>query len=323
MLRLLALLDRRGEVLSQYASFQHALAVQMGAEPGMEARVLYQRLRNEEVGIDVGNLPANLTPLVGRKKELDELWSLLRDPKSRLICVLGLGGCGKTRLALEAVRRQRYYFRDGVFFVPLSSLGADNSLLAAIAEGLGFTFREEGDPKRQLLDYLRHKRILLILDSFETVVESAGLVAELLSASEGSKVLVTSRVRLNVSGEYIYTLKGMCVPPPDTNDEALNYSSVELFLEAARRVKPGYTPSTLEDVSHICRLVEGMPLSLLLASTWVTDFSAREIATQISYSLDFLSMEWADLLLEPAQLLRPISLDEPGRFSQPIYHPGG
>ncbi len=295
VMRLLALMDKRVEAHAQYASFHHALAVQMGAEPGIETKTLYQHLRNEEAGTDVGNLPASLAPLIGRKRELEELWVMLRDPKQRLICVLGPGGSGKTRLALEAGQRQRYYFRDGVYFVPLSSLGPGSSLLAAIAEGLGFTFRELGLPKKQLLDYLRNKKILLFLDSFETVEESAGLVAEILSASEGSNVLVTSRVRLNVSGEFIFPLEGMQVPPRGAEEQALSYSAAELFLEAARRVRPGYSPESLDDVAHICRLVEGMPLSLLLASTWVSDYSAREIADQISRSLDFLSVEWADL----------------------------
>ncbi len=296
LIRLLALSGRRGEALAHYASFHHALAVQLGAEPGVDAITLYHRLRNEEAGTDAGNLPASLAPLIGRRRELDDLWGMLRDPKHRLICVLGQGGCGKTRLTLEASHRQRYYFRDGVYFVQLSALGAGSSLLAAIAEGIGFTFREFGNPKRQLLDYLRHKKVLLIMDSFETVMESARLVAEILSDSETSKVLVTSRERLNISEEYLYPLDGMRVPPVDVETgQILDYSSVELFLEAARRVKPGYTPDSLENIANICRLVEGIPLSLLLASTWVTEFSTQDIAEQISCSLDFLTVEWADL----------------------------
>jgi DNA-binding SARP family transcriptional activator/predicted ATPase len=296
LIRLLALSGRRGAAMAHYASFHHTLAIQLGAEPGMDANTLYQHLRNEEAGTDVGNLPASLAPMIGRKRELDDLWGMLRDPKHRLICVLGQGGCGKTRLALEACYRQRYYFRDGVYFVPLSALGPGSSLLAAIAEGMGFTFSGFGDPKRQLLDYLRHKKVLLLLDSFEPVVESAGLVAEMLADSEASKVLVTSRIRLNISEESLYPLEGMCVPPEDIETgQILDYSSAELFLEAAHRVKPGYTPDSLENIAKICRLVDGMPLSLLLASTWVTEFSTHDIAEQISRSLDFLTVEWADL----------------------------
>jgi predicted ATPase/DNA-binding SARP family transcriptional activator len=295
LMHLLALLGKREEALAQYISFRQVLAIQVGAETGNEIRLLYQHLRNEQAGTEMGSLPANLTPFIGRKSELNELWGWLSDPGSRLICILGPGGCGKTRLALEAARRQRYHFGDGVYFVSLSALGSGSSLLAVIAERLSFTFREIGDHKRQLLDYLRNKKVLLVLDSFETVVESAGLVAELLSASEGSKVLVTSRVRLNLSGEHIYPLEGMSFPPKDTKGQMLDYSSVELFMEATRQVKTGYQPIDLPEVGRICRLVEGMPLSVLLASSWVTNYSIQEIAEQIERSLDFLSVEWADL----------------------------
>ena len=294
-MRLLALLGSREQALALYSSFRQALAIQMGAEPGNETRLLYQRIRNEQAGSDFGSLPSNLTHIIGRKTELNELWVWMRDPGRRLISILGPGGCGKTRLALEAASRQRYHFRDGVYFVPLSALSSGSSLLAAIAERLDFTFREIGDHKRQLLDYLRNKKMLLVLDSFETVVESAGLVSELLSASQESKVLVTSRVRLNLSGEQVYPLEGMSFPPSGSKGQALDYSSVELFMQAARRVKPGYHPDDLAEVSRICRLVEGMPLSVLLASSWVAEFSALEIAEQIERSLDFLSVEWADL----------------------------
>ena len=295
VMRLLALLGRRTEALEQYKSFRQVLAIQLGAEPGMETKLLYQYIQNEEAGTEPGNYPASLTPIIGRRQELKDLWGWLYDPGHRLICILGPGGYGKTRLALEAARRQRYHFRDGVYFVPLSTLDAGSSLQAAIAERLGFTFRDFGDHKKQLLDYLRNKKILLVLDSFEMVVDSAGLVAELLAASEGCKVLVTSRVRLNLSGEHVYPLMGMRIPPTDTVEQVLNYSSVELFLDSARRVKPGYQPKNLDEVARICRLVEGVPLCLLLASSWVSDYSPQEIAEQIEYSLDFLSVEWADL----------------------------
>jgi DNA-binding SARP family transcriptional activator/predicted ATPase len=295
VIRLLAMMDQREEALLHYASFHHALAIQMGAEPGVHSKILYQRIRKEHIGEELENLPATLTPFIGRSRELDDLWGLLRNPKIRLVCVLGPGGCGKTRLALEAARRLRYHFRDGAYYIPLSALAADRSLLAAIAASLGFSFREAGNPKRQLLDYLRHKKELLIFDSFETIVESAGLLAEILAESEGSKALVTSRVRLNQSGEHVYPLNGMRVPPPEIQGQESEYSAVELFLEAARRVKPGYQPECPEDVATICRLVEGMPLSLLLASTWVSDYSPKEIAAQISHSLDFLAVEWSDL----------------------------
>jgi predicted ATPase/tetratricopeptide (TPR) repeat protein len=295
VMNLLAMMGRRQEAILQYDAFRQALAIQLGAEPGVETRGLYQRLRNEEKGVEQGNFPASLTPFIGRKKELSELLGWLRDPGRRLICVLGLGGSGKTRLALEAARRQRYHFQDGVYFVPLSALEPGSSLLATIAGRLGFTFRDFGDQKQQLLDYIKNKKMLLLLDSFETVVESASLVAEILTASEGSKVMVTSRARLNLSGEQIFLLRGMHYPSQEEKSKASGYSSVELFLDAARRVKPGYEPGDMQGIVRICQLVEGMPLSLLLASSWVEEYSEQEIAEQIEASLDFLSVEWLDL----------------------------
>ncbi len=295
LLRLLGLLDRPTEALLHYDEFTRQLAVQLGSEPATDTKALYRQLKCEIAGTSSGIIPASLSPFIGRQKELDELWGMLRDPQRRLISILGIGGCGKTRLAIEAARRQRYYFRDGVYYISLSALGKGSSLLAAIADGLDFSFRELGDPKKQLLDYLHNKRMLLILDSFETVVETARLVAEILAASPGVKVLSTSRVRLNINGENTYMLAGMRVPPAESGPQDQLYSAVVLFLEAARRMAPGYKPAQMEDVNQLCRLVEGMPLSLLLASAWVNDYSLREISTQIKESLDFLAVEWADM----------------------------
>jgi predicted ATPase len=164
-----------------------------------------------------------------------------------------------------------------------------------VAKGVGFSFLGGGDPKKQLLDYLRNKKLLLLLDSFEMVVDRAGFVAELLGASPGVKVLVTSRVRLNLSGEQVFPLGGVDVPPSGADGNAQNYGSVKLFLAAARRVSPNYNPDHLGGIVRICRLVDGLPLSLLLASNWISEFSADEIADRIEQSLDFLATEWADL----------------------------
>ncbi len=179
--------------------------------------------------------------------------------------------------------------------MPLSALGVGSSLLALIADSLGYIFDRAGNKKQELLDYLGYRQVLLVLDSFETLMESTGLVAEILASSPTSKVLVTSRLQLNLSGEQVYPLGGMDTPPEDAEGEMLGYSAVELFLEAARRVDNDYLPDQLEGVASICRAVDGMPLSLLLASTWVREYPAQEIATQIRCSLDFLSVEWADL----------------------------
>lgn len=296
LMRLLALDGEYNQALAGYETYKRLLENELAVPPEKETQVLAEQIRSDARSEESHTLlPVAVTPLIGRRKELADLHCYLLDPTCRLLTILGPGGSGKTRLALEEARQQQYQFRDGVYFIPLSALGSTSSLMAVIAQGIGFTFGEIGDKKLQLLDYMRHKQVLLILDSFETVVESAGLMAEMLSVSHTSKVLVTSRVRLNLSGEQVYPLQGVEVPPQDSYLEVLSYPAAELFLEFAHRVNPLYQPEDLGGVAHICQLVEGMPLGLLLASSWVGDYPAREIAAQIAHKLDFLAVEWSDL----------------------------
>jgi DNA-binding SARP family transcriptional activator/predicted ATPase len=296
LMRMLALDGQYSQASAQYESYKQLLARELAVLPEKETQDLAEQLGRENLAeISMSRLPAATSPFIGRKEELAELHCYLHDPACRLLTIIGPGGSGKTRLALEEAYRQRYQFRDGVYFIPLSALGPASSLMAVIAEETGFTFGEIGDKKLQLMDYLRNKQMLFVFDSFETVAVQAGLVAEILSVSKATKVLVTSRVQLNLSGEQLYPLKGMQVPPIEAEEDVLSYSAAELFLQTARRVKPGYQPDNLQHMGGICRLVEGMPLSLQLAATWVGEYSTLEIAEQISHSMDFLSVEWADL----------------------------
>jgi DNA-binding SARP family transcriptional activator/predicted ATPase len=295
IMRLLALLNRKEEALAEYVQFQHTLAMEVGVEPGSETKALYQLIKNGQAGSLVGNLPTNLTPFIGRRCELDKLWTMLRNSEIRLISILGMGGCGKTRLAIEAVCRQRYQFFDGIYFIPLSAFTKGSSLVSAITEGLGLIIGSGGEPKKQLLDYLRNKKTLFILDSFETAIHHVALLTELLNAAPMVKILVTSRVRLNISGEYIFPLGGMRYPTVDADEELSKYGSVKLFIETGRLVKPDYIPDHLDSVGEICRLLEGIPLSVVLASSWLDMLSSEDIAVEIRKSLDFLSTKWNDV----------------------------
>ncbi len=269
------------------------------------------------------NLPAQSTPFVGREAELTELARLLADPDIRLLTIVGAGGMGKTRLALEAGAAQLGSFRHGVYFVSLAPLESAEAMVPTTAEALGFSFYEGGEPRQQLLDYLREKSKLLIMDNFEHLLTSpehgrgdgVGLVADILQTAPEVKILSTSRARLNVQGENLYRLAGMDVPEPppapvtETPEEpvlslpkdAANYSAVKLFLQSARRVRPGFelADDDLKYVARICRLVGGMPLGILLAAAWLTMLTPAEIADQISgeieASLDFLETEQRDV----------------------------
>lgn len=244
------------------------------------------------------NLPAQTTPFVGREVELAELKRLIDDPDLRLITILGPGGMGKTRLSLEAAESQVARFANGVFFVPLAPLSAPENLYTAVAESLQFTFQtDQREPRQQLIDYFREKQLLLIMDNYEHMLASASFVSDVLQAAPQVQVLVTSRERLNLSGETVFTLDGMDIPQTRDLSEALEYSALKLFLQAARRAKPGFElhQDDLEHAIRICELVYGMPLGILLAAAWVELLSVEEIITEITQSLDFLETEMRDV----------------------------
>ena len=145
--------------------------------------------------------------------------------------------------------------------------------------------------------------MLLLLDSYEHLLEGAGLVSEVLKTAPEVKVLVTSRARLNVGGEHRFPVAGMDYPDPETlapgSDAAIRYDAVQLFLQGAHRAKPGFdlTGSNLRGVLRICRLVEGMPLAIRLAAPWVAMLSPEEIATELTHSLDLLATDRRDVPL--------------------------
>jgi len=243
------------------------------------------------------NLPVQTTPFVGREAELTELGRLLADPGVRLLTILGAGGMGKTRLALEAGAAQLNNFERGVYFVSLAPLDAVEAIVPTVAEALGFSFYEGGEPRQQLLDYLNQKTVLLLMDNFEHLLDGAGLVTEVLETAPDVKVLSTSRARLSVQGEQLFHLSGMDFPDWETPEDALEYSAVKLFLQSARRVQPGFelAAGDLRYVARICRLVQGMPLGILLAAAWLTMLTPAEVAAEIEASLDFLETDLRDV----------------------------
>ena len=243
------------------------------------------------------DLPKALTPFIGREPELSALGQLLCDPQCVLLTIVGPGGIGKTRLAIEAANQCRDRFPDGVWFVPLAALNSPGLLVAAIAGALDFRIQDPADPQTQLLRYLREKRTLLILDNAEHLLEGVGLFAEILHACPGIKLLVTSRERLNLLSEWVFEILGLPVPPGDRVEQSESYSSVALFLQSARRACPGFLLDDTDraEIACICRLVEGMPLAIELAASWVRTLSTTEIAAEIERNLDFLSTSARDV----------------------------
>jgi DNA-binding SARP family transcriptional activator/predicted ATPase len=311
--RLMRLLFSRGQssaALAQYESYRRMMADELGVEPGLETTELYTRIRAAHAGSSPTqgarhNLPGALTTLVGRQEELQEIQGRLADPDCRVLTILGAGGSGKTRLALEVARAELEHFTHGVYFVPLNPVQSTHSIPPAIAEALDFPAQAAGDLQGQLLAYLGSKNFLLLLDGFEHLQGGAGLVAEFMRAAPGVKVLVTSRSRLNIKGEHIFPLGGLSYPVSGLSlSQAQQYGAVQLFLTSGQRLRPDYSPveSDFEAIIQICQTVQGLPLGILLASAWMGTLSLAEIAAEIEHSLDFLSAQWIDLPLRHRSL---------------------
>ncbi|HUG38910.1 MAG TPA: tetratricopeptide repeat protein [Longimicrobiales bacterium] len=251
--------------------------------PGAHAAV------RDHAPIVLSNLPAPATPLVGREAELADAERLIRDGDARVVTILGSAGVGKTRLTLELGRRLAPSFPNGVCFAAVGRLGAPESLPFLLAERLGVGFASGEDPWAATLGFLREKRLLLIIDNFEQLVEASGALAEIVRGAPGVVLLVTSRERLELQGETVLRLQGLACPPPDANGTAADYDGVRLFVRSARRVDRTFElrSANAADVGRICRLVEGLPLALELAAACVGVLSPAEIAREIELRHDF------------------------------------
>src|SRR5215216_756370 len=248
----------------------------------------------ETLDIRRNNLPAQPTPLVGRERELEEVLALLRRSYVRLLTFTGPGGTGKTRLGLQAAAELTDEFEDGVFFVALAAI-ADPTLVApAIARTLGLT--ESGNqPQEELLEgYLRERQVLLVLDNFEQVLESASLLDALLSAAPGLKVLATSRTALRLYGEHEFP-----VPPlslPDTGSlppiEGLTrFEAVRLFVDRARAIRPDFslTEENASAVIEICSRLDGLPLAIELAAARIKLLPPQAMLSRLDNRLKLLT----------------------------------
>jgi len=305
LMLLLARNGQRGAALMQYHTCRRTLMAEFGAEPAEETKALYERIRQEgelpsPPCAPPHNLPAPVMPLIGRQDELAEIQDRLRDPSCRLLTLVGPGGSGKTRLALEAATGEVGLYTHGVFFVSLAPLQSVDGIAPTVAQELGFSLAmgAERGPQRQLLDYLRGKHMLVTLDNFEHLLEGTSLVTDILRAAPEVKIMVTSRARLSARGEHLVPVSGLQVPPPEAPGTLSQYGAVQLFLRGADRVHPSFEPTVgdLTQVARICQLVEGMPLAILLAVSWMTMLTPAEIAAQVSErSLEFLETEGQDV----------------------------
>jgi predicted ATPase/DNA-binding SARP family transcriptional activator len=254
------------------------------------------------------NLPLQLTPFVGREAELAEITRLLDDPSCRLLTLVGPGGVGKTRLGLKTAERivethaQHGKFAQGIFFIPLEAVREEHNIISAIisviADERGFPRHAAAPLQKQLLDFLRDKAILLILDNFEHLVSEATLLSAILRAAPVVKLLVTSREVLGLQEEWIYSITGMSLPttPLDNALAEGEYDAVRFFVQCAQRAQPRFALAPEgASVLRICQMVEGMPLGIELAAAWLKALTSQQIVLELELGLDILTARFQNL----------------------------
>jgi predicted ATPase/DNA-binding SARP family transcriptional activator len=336
LMLLYATSGHRSLALRQYEECTRILRAELAAKPGQETAALYEQIkhggpqavearlaaRNVAASAAVqpgpeggwpGVLPRPVTPFVGRQAELARIAELLADPACRLLTLAGPGGIGKTRLAIQAGQAAEPHLP--VCYVSLAAVARVDFLAAALTEALGCGATGVGrgerapESRQQLLDFLRSRQALLVLDNFEHLTAGAVLLTEIIAAAPGVKILVTSREHLRVTGEWVLEVDGM--PCPSDEGDAAGESgavppgaaslpftgAVELFVQYARQARPDFSLDRAEYAAaiRICRLLAGSPLGIQLAAGWVRLLSCREIAGEMARDLDFLDSAARDI----------------------------
>lgn len=295
LMLLLARAGKRSAALAQYEVCHQILREELGVEPQTQTVSLYERIRTAESGIH-DNLPLQLTPFVGRTTELAQINRRLDDPACRLLTLIGPGGIGKTRLALQAAASQTRVFLNGIFFVPLAPVSTPETLVFTIANALQFSFYNKERPQSQLINYLREKELLLVMDNFEHLLDGARLVSDILQHAPQVKILATSRERLNLRCEWLFDVQGLPYPQEEKDGSGKSYSAMQLFVQSAARVRSDFS-LTVEraHVARFCQLVEGMPLAIELAAARLRSCSCSEIVAELKQNLDLLTTSLQDM----------------------------
>jgi predicted ATPase/DNA-binding SARP family transcriptional activator/Tfp pilus assembly protein PilF len=312
---------RQAEALAAYRRMRETLAEQLGIDPGRPLQDLERAILAQDPTLDwipaaaaasqlaagqpapgrrPGTLPVPPTPLVGRQRALAEVSALVRQGHTRLVTLTGVGGTGKTRLALQVAAELGGEFPDGAWFVPLAPVADPQLVLATLAQTLGVR-EAAGQPlDERLREELRERRLLVVLDNFEHLLAAAPAVTGLLAACPNLAVLVTSRAALRVSGEQIYEVPPLATPDlatlqdatlPAGEDGLLANDAVALFVARARAVRPDFalTPANAAAVATVCARLDGLPLALELAAARVRLLSAQDLQARLQRRLELLT----------------------------------
>ncbi|MEN8240533.1 MAG: BTAD domain-containing putative transcriptional regulator [Chloroflexota bacterium] len=302
LMRLLALSGRSSEALLQYETCRQILEKELGVEPSEETKKLYTRLLEgkplpgSDVKLPRHNLPLPLINLIGRDNELSQIARELEQPDCRLLTLIGVGGIGKTRLSLHASAAAVDQFPEGVWLVELAAFNEDELLPNEIAAVFGVSAQEARtgvSVTDVLIDYLKEKTLLLVLDNCEHLVESCAWLAEsLLSGCPNVKILATSREAFGIYQEKLFQVSPLSLPPQGSSTEKLeSFPAIQLFLERAAAAQPEFHLSAANSpvLAEICWQLEGIPLAIELAAARVKVLSLNQITRRLQDRFQLLT----------------------------------
>ena len=292
-LLLLARTGQRALALQHFIVVEQIFADELGIDLTDETHALRQRIEALPAQPD-HNLPPERGKFIGRNNEITQLVRLLAQPNQRLITLHGVGGIGKTRLALQIARHllqeNAGLFLDGIYFVPLVMVNSAEAIIQQLAIALNIPQQGKQPLRQRLFTWLQQRELLLLLDNFEHLLQDDSvveLITHLLTDAPQLKLLVTSRERLNLYEETVFDVKGLTLPAENPRQA----EAVDLFLTHARRQKADFAPDDQQfaTIAEICHLLAGVPLALELAAGWIRQFDLVQIASAIRDNLDFLT----------------------------------
>ncbi len=307
LMTLFAQSGQRARALAQYETCAEVLAAELATEPGPETTALLTRIQEGELGpatpVQPGtsghNLPAATTSFVGREVELDGIRTWLGDVNGRLLTISGPGGAGKTRLALYTAWTALPYFAHGVWLIPLTALADAGNVPTAVAAALGIDLFGKASPETQVVNYLHRRELLLVFDNVEHLVSQpfADFLMEILSKAAAVKIIVTSRERLMMQAEQVLDLPGLAYPDVATVIADSPYPAAQLFAERSQNhgVPLPTGPEVDTALHNLCRLVDGLPLALELAATWMSLMPLPAINAEIERGIAFLATSMRDV----------------------------
>ena len=291
----------RTAALQQYDACVKVLKTELDIEPEDETQSLYHDIKTGRLKVSdephhrPNNLQKPTTPYIETQIVIEQINSLLDNPTCRLVTIMGQGGMGKTRLAQHLGLQRLEDYTDGVFFVSLISLTIPELLPLAILDALGSDHQDSRlSPLDTLLALLRRKHMLLILDNFDHLMNKAQLLTTLLGHAPHVQIIVTSREQLHLQGEHVFYLRALTYA--DNKKDQSSFEAFELFVQMAKLAQVDFEARLHQDAIHrICKLVDGLPLAIVIAATWVQFLPPETIADRIHESLEFLTIEGRDL----------------------------